>query len=234
MRVRTFQALSRRSTPIARSTGRLGRIRHDGLRATGRAALRRVRKLVYLHEEHIWYQCDLAEDRPRRELPAEVRFIRAEPAQTDIVAELGQSSEQARERLEAGNDLWLVLEDDGDPLFACYTFRRSAPVLAAPNRTLLLPPETASLEDSVTSPAARGRGIAPGAWTRVCDELQRAGFTALITKIETANAPSRRAVEKAGFREVAVMRHTRVATRRRTTVRRVGEGLGGELAARLT
>ena len=192
-----------------------------------------MRKLAYLREEHLWYQLDLDDSRPRRDLPEEVRLVRAQASDVGAVEALGQEPAQALQRLEAGNDLWLVFDGD-DPLFACYTFRQATPVMAAAHGTLNLPPGAACLEDSVAAPAARGRGIAPGAWTLIGDELARDGFAALVTKIETANIASRKAVEKVGFREVAVMEHQRVAMRRRTAVRPVGTGLGEELAARLT
>lgn len=209
------------------------RLRRDGLRATAGAVLRRVRKYVYLHEEHVWYQCDLNGERPRRELPPEARLVHAEPPQLDALEQLGQSSDEALERLEQGNDIWMVL-DGSEPLFSCCTFRRVAPVSAAPHGTLTLPEGAACLEDSVTSVAARGRGIAPGAWTLICDELQQDGFTSLVTKIETDNTASRRAVEKVGFRPVAVMKHHRVVLNSRTAVRPLGDGLGDELVARLS
>jgi RimJ/RimL family protein N-acetyltransferase len=209
------------------------RVRRDGAAATAREIVRRVRKLAYLREEHLWYQLDLDDSRPRRELPEEVRLVRAQPSDADAVAALGQEPEEARRRLEAGNDLWLVFDGD-DPLFACYTFRQATPVMAASHGTLELPPGAACLEDSVAAPAARGRGIGPGAWTLIGDELAKDGYVALVTKIETGNVPSRKAAEKVGFREVAVMEHQRVVMHRRTSVRAIGNGLGDELAARLT
>jgi RimJ/RimL family protein N-acetyltransferase len=211
----------------------LQRVRRDGFAVTGREVLRRVRKVAYLSEEHLWYQLDLDDSRPRRELPEDVRLVRAQASDAAAVEALGQEPAQALRRLEEGNDLWLVFDGE-EPLFACYTFRQTTPAMAASHGTLTLPPGAACLEDSVAAPAARGRGIAPGAWTMIGDELIKDGFTALVTKVETSNIPSRKAVEKVGFREVAVMDYQRVAMRRRTAVRPVGTGLGEELAARLT
>jgi RimJ/RimL family protein N-acetyltransferase len=209
------------------------RLRREGPATTAREVWQRLRKLAYLREEHLWYQLDLDDSRPRRELPEDVRLVHATASDVAAVGELGQDVEQARNRLAAGNDIWLVFDGD-EPLFACYTFRHATPVMAAAHGQLALPPGAACLEDSIAAPAARGRGIAPGAWTLVGDELARAGYTALVTKVETANAPSRKAVEKVGFRPVAVMQHQRVAMRRRTAVETMGNGLGEELAARLT
>jgi GNAT superfamily N-acetyltransferase len=190
-----------------------------------------MRKLAYLREEHLWYQCELGESRPRRDMPEGVRLVRAEASEVGALARLGRDPEEARECLAGGNDVWLALDGE-EPLFACFTFRHATPVAAASAGTLPLPPGTACLEDSVTSAAARGRGIAPAAWTLIGDELARSGFTTLVTKIETTNEPSRRAVEKVGYRPVAVMRYMRVGSRRRTAVRALG-GLGDELATRL-
>ncbi|MBA3262227.1 MAG: GNAT family N-acetyltransferase [Thermoleophilaceae bacterium] len=157
----------------------------------------------------------------------------ADVCQVDALASFGRDPEEARQCLAGGNDVWLAFEGD-QPLFACFTFLHAAPVMAASGGTLSLPPGAACLEDSVTSPAARGRGIAPAAWTLIGDELERRGFRAIVTKIETSNTASRRAVEKVGFRSVAVMQHKRVGPRRRTSVEAVGSGLGSELAARLS
>ncbi len=209
------------------------RLRQDGPRDTARAVALRVRKCAYLREEHLWYQCDLDDSRPRRELPEEVRLMRADVSQMDALAQVGQDPEDVIRCLDGGNDVWLAVDDDG-PLFSCFTFRHETPVAAASHGKLPLPPGTACLEDSVTSPAARGRGIAPAAWTLIGDELAEAGFTTLLAKIETHNAPSLRVAEKAGFSPVAVMEHERTGVRRKTAVRVLEGSLGHELAARLS
>lgn len=207
------------------------RLRTDGLRETSREIARRARRLAYLHEEHTWWQQDL-DDRPRFELAEGLRFVRATPAEATAVGELGQDPQLALDRLSAGNDLWMVFDGD-QPLFACYTFRQTAPVMAASDGELDLPDGAGCLEDSLASPAARGRGIAPATWTLVGDTLREEGFKALVTKIETSNKSSNRAAEKVGFRPIAVMEHERVVLRRHTAVKPVGTGLGEELAARL-
>jgi GNAT superfamily N-acetyltransferase len=197
------------------------------------AVTRRMRKLAYVREEHVWYQRDLTARTAAVELPAGLRLVRADSSQLDAVSQLGQNPQQARARLDAGNDIWLVYDGD-EPVFVSFTFRQSVPVIAASNGTLALPPGAACLEEAYTTPAVRGRGVAPAAWTAIAAELDRAGFTALVTKVETSNAASRRAVEKAGFRPVAVMQHHRTGVRRRTDVLALGGGLGDELVARLS
>jgi GNAT superfamily N-acetyltransferase len=208
------------------------RLRLEGPGATARAVARRIRKLAYVREEHVWYQCELGRDATPLELPEGLRLVRADATQVDGVVQLGQDVDEARERFESGTDLWLVL-DGHDPVFLCFTFRTTTPVIAAADGLLVLPPGTACLEDAVTLPAARGKGIASAAWVLVGQQLRRAGFTTLVAKIETDNAASKRVAENAGFRPVAVMQHQRTGARRRTAVRPLG-GIGDELAARLS
>ena len=190
-------------------------------------------KLAYLREEHVWYELDLTARGPRGELPEGLRLVRADASQVDAVARLGQNPEEALTRLEAGNDIWLVL-DGGEPLFLCFTFRHATPVIAASEGMLALPPGAACLEDSVTAPEARGRGIASAAWILIGEELRRDGFRALVAKIETSNGASERVAEKSGFQAVAVMQHQRTGARRRTAILALGGGLGDELEARLS
>jgi GNAT superfamily N-acetyltransferase len=211
----------------------ISRLRNEGLRATTREVWQRLRKLAYLREEHTWWQLDLDEQRPRYELAEGLRFVQATADDVGAVAAFGHDPEEALRRLETGNDLWLCLDGD-EPLFACYTFRQSTPVMAASGGRLALPDGAACVEDSIATPAARGRGIGPATWTLVFDKLQEDGFKAIVTKIETSNKPSNRAAEKVGFRPIAVMKHERVVMRRHTAVKPVGHGLGEELAARLT
>jgi L-amino acid N-acyltransferase YncA len=198
-----------------------------------RAIGRRLRKLAYLREEHVWFERDLDDPSPGLELPRGLQLVRAGSEQVEAVAAFGQDVEQARKRLEAGNDIWLVVEGE-EPVFLCYTFRAAAPVIAASDGTLELPAGSACLEDAVTLPEARGRGIASAAWSTIADELGSAGVSTLVAKVETNNAASRRVAENAGFRPIAVMQHARTGVRRHTAVRPLGGRLGDELAARLS
>jgi RimJ/RimL family protein N-acetyltransferase len=217
---------------MSRISHALAKTRREGIGAALARAWEVAQRPVYYREEHIWYQLDLTGERPRREFVEGVRLVRAGASDAHRVEDVGQFEDEARRRLAAGNDLWLVLDDQDRSLFACWTFRSETPVLAAPGGRLSLPPGTACLEDSVTSPLARGKGIAPAAWTAIADTLVEEGFESMITKVTTDNAPSRKAVEKAGFREIAVMRTTSVATRRRVALARSG-GVADALAQSL-
>ena len=200
----------------------LRKARHEGLGAALRRAWELVKRPFYRKEEHVWYQLDVNGARPRREFVEGVELVRASADEAHRVEELGQVESEARERLAAGNDLWLAIDDQDRALFACWTFRSETPVVAAPGGQLPLPAGTACLEDSVTSPLARGKGIAPASWTAIADRLSEEGFEAMITKVTTDNAASRKAVQKSGFREIAVMRLTRIGPRQQVALASMG------------
>jgi RimJ/RimL family protein N-acetyltransferase len=106
--------------------------------------------------------------------------------------------------MDEGAALWIVTE--GDRLaFACWIFRDRTPVWAARGGALELPGDIGCLGDSHASPDFRGRGVAPAAWSGIADHYQGVGLRALMTKVAEDNQPSRRAVEKAGFRAAARM-----------------------------
>jgi RimJ/RimL family protein N-acetyltransferase len=163
----------------------------------------RLVRLAFLDQHHVWYVLDLAE---RRELPMPDGYVlRRVDRQDDLDRWLIDILDEiAAERLAAGNQLWAV-ERDGEPAFNCFIFFGRTPVRAASGRSLLLPPGTACLEDSVTAADHRGHGIAGAAWCAIAGELLDAGFEVLVTKVEVDNHPSRKAVEKAGFLPAAVM-----------------------------
>ncbi len=181
-----------------------------GLAGALRAAWHRLLGLVYLWEHHVWYAMDLAGDRPRRDLGPGLATRRGSDSDVALLAQLPTVGEaEARERLAEGNALWLVVEE-GTPLFACWIFFAQTPVIAAHGGQMRLAQGTVCLEDSVTAEAARGRGVAPGAWSAIADGLAGEGFQQLITKVDVQNIPSRKAVEKVGFRPAGVMHFLRL------------------------
>ena len=189
-----------------------------GVVATGREVLAAVGARLYLDEVHVWSSLDLRTAGDGPSLPDGVRLLRATADDIGAYVELGAASATStRARLDAGASLWLVTEGPV-AAFACWTFAHATPVAAARGGSLRLPDHCVCLEDSVTAPAFRGRGIAPGAWDAIAAQLRGEGFTLMITKVALDNAPSRRAVAKAGFVEFAVMHHRRLARRRRVEV----------------
>lgn len=172
-----------------------------------------------------WYRLDVRSDeRPRRELDDTFVLRPGTPADVDLVAQLPRDAsvaaltdEDVRSRIARGAELWLVTEGDRTA-FACWIYRGWGPVPGANNDGADLPADTAMLEDSIASPDFRGRSVAPGAWTGIADQLKSEGLSYMVTKVGVDNAASRRAVEKAGFREVGEMRSEASPLRRRVRV----------------
>jgi RimJ/RimL family protein N-acetyltransferase len=172
---------------------------------------RSISRTLYLQERHIWYTLDLTAARAASALPDGFTLHRASDADVSLLEQLPTiGSLEAGQRRRDGADLWLV-QAGAQPAFACWIFRERAPVLAARGGWLTLPKGTACLEDSVTAPQSRGRGLAGAAWSAVADDLAHGGLTTLITKVAEDNTASRRAVEKVGFVPAALMSLTRLA-----------------------
>lgn len=178
-------------------------------------------RIPYLRERHVWYRLDLPFTAAPPPLPQGMYLQQAGHDELGLLQPLQTVGRfEAECRLSAGADLWMIR--DGTSAATCFwIFWDRSPVLAASHGWMLLPEGTVCLEDSVTAPAYRGRGLAPAGWARVAAQLSEQGVSSIITKIEEQNTPSRRAVEKIGFREVAVMdlervwmmRHVEVAPR---------------------
>lgn len=203
--------------------GRLRRAwRRHGARGFGRRALSLLAGALYLREEHLWYRLDL--DRPAEEVAARVsglRLVRLAEEDPELLERALLDPREVRRRRAAGAELWIVL-DGPEPVFTTWVFRGATPVLAARGGWLALPPGLACHEDAVTRPALRGCGIASAAWAAIAAQGAREGLRHVVSKSETANASSRGAHERAGFREFARMRLLRVGPYRRVTVESTG------------
>jgi hypothetical protein len=200
-------------------------LRREGARGIVSVIRQRVRGTVSLDEIHVWYELALAGDRPQLALPPELRLIRGRVSDTPLLDELPSHwiGYTARQEIEAGNDLWLVL-DGQRPVFTCWMLRGSVRELAATSGQLELPPETVFVEGSATSPSYRGRGfIAPAVYSQIADKYQEAGIESIIARVAKDNVTSRLVVARAGFCEVATARVRRRGLRQRTVVQ-VGTG----------
>lgn len=162
----------------------------------------------------VWYVLDLGSaERPQVEL-GEGLVLRL--GTTDDLGLLEQlpadpsvrtmSAGWVGEQLARGADLWLVHEGDR-AAFRCWIFRDWFPMGGARGGGVDVPAEAIVLEDSLSSPAFRGRGVAPAAWSGLADHYRDQGLRRMYTKVNVDNGPSRRAVEKAGFRGVGRMQH---------------------------
>lgn len=170
---------------------------------------------LYRREVHVWYELDIGGEGPQPRPPKGVRLLQAGESDLPLLEQLPSiSSGEAERRYEAGASLWLAL-DGRCPAFACWIFFDEMPLYASRQGSLRLPAHTVGLEDSVTSPAHRGQGIAPWAWSQIATSLAETGVTTIVTKVSIDNVASRRAVEKSGFHEAARMRLVEVGPWRR-------------------
>jgi RimJ/RimL family protein N-acetyltransferase len=207
------------ATSVLGQAGRFRRaVRRYGARGTAQLLIAHVTALVYARKTHVWYALRLDEELPLRELPEPLRLVEAEEQRLHLLDSLWAiDHDAARQRLRSGGTLWFVL--DGDvAAFSCWTFVGRTPVVAARGGWLELPADTAALEETMTSPAYRGRSIAPAAWTAIAETLRQRGLRRLVTAVDEENLPSRTAVGKIGFAEIGRMRSTRRGLRFRVRV----------------
>jgi RimJ/RimL family protein N-acetyltransferase len=206
-------------------------VRRHGARGAVARALRRLVRRLRVHERHFWYELDLHSSRPRRELPEGFALNPAEESDLVQIAALPEATTipVMRRWRAQGHELWTV-GSGGRVAFVCWIFRGRAPVAAAKGHWIDLPGTIACVEDSITAPAFRGRGIAPGAWCALADRLESEGVQALVTKVEDWNQPSLAAVAKAGFHATAEMTLDREWGRSRVAVSPAGGGTGPLLA----
>lgn len=184
---------------------------------------RHLFRLLYQHERHVWYAAATSAIRAERPLSSELDLQPAGPEHLDVLSQMNLCGRRAAARfLEAGADLWIVWEGER-AAFCCWIFRGRMPVIAARGGWKGLPPDTVCLEASVTGENYRGRGIAPAAWSLIAQSLKEEGVRTIMTKVEVDNVPSRRAVLKAGFREVALMDYLQVGGVPRVRVTAWGE-----------
>lgn len=188
------------------------------IRRLASSAGRSLSCALYVRERHVWYMLDLTAPLSQIACPPGFDIAMAAAGDVPLLEQLPTiGAYVARQRLASGAELWL-LREDAHAASGCWIFRDRTPVFAARTGWLTLPPHTVCLEDTVTSPAYRGRGLAGALWSKIARGLQRQHVAAIITKVAEDNTASRRAVEKAGFEAVAMMTLTRRALWSRVTL----------------
>jgi ribosomal protein S18 acetylase RimI-like enzyme len=212
-----------------------GVLHRRGLRGSARRFAELAATRVYLREEHIWFRLEAdPTGRPHPLLAPGLALTEGDAvAALRLEPLIAFTHEEIERRLSDGGRVWLVRSRD-ELAFSCWTFARSTPTIAATGGWLELPEGVVCLEDSITAPAYRGRSIAPAAWAALADRLGSEAST-IVTKVETHNEPSIRAVEKAGFRQIARMEYRRIGGAERVRVAPLvaGDSVAAELARRL-
>ncbi|MDQ4049034.1 MAG: GNAT family N-acetyltransferase [Actinomycetota bacterium] len=200
-------------------------VRRRGLLGTARRAAARLAPGTSWSDEYLWYALEMRDpNRPRRALPDELTLRRGSAADIPLLEQLPSdreitsvSAEMVRRRLAEGATLWLVVEN-GRTAFSCWNFVGHAPLSGARGNRMVLPPEVVVLEDSISSPHYRGRGVAAAAWSSIADAQAASGQATMVTKVHAENAAVRRALGKVGFCEVAQMHRSGPIWQMRTRV----------------
>jgi L-amino acid N-acyltransferase YncA len=195
-------------------------VRRHGVGGYAARVGERLAGAVHAQTEHVWYVLDLHAEREVRPLEEGLRLATGRDELLPWIERLPTiATATAKRWLAEGARPWLVLDGD-EPAFACWIFGDRFELAAG---TFRLPAQTALLEASVTSAACRGRGIAPAAWDEIGRRLAAEGIDTLLTLVPVENAPSRRAVAKAGFVETARVHRRSVGRWQRVTVTGSGD-----------
>jgi RimJ/RimL family protein N-acetyltransferase len=210
-------------------------LRREGPLTVARKALRvlleRVKRVVRIDDEYVWYALDpTSPELPDLPIPEGTSLRRVKPGELDwLEPALGVEREVAQHYVDRG-ELPFVVEEDGQALFSCWVFLDEMPTFG----WTPLPADVACLEHSHVAPPARGRRLGPSGALAAMRSVGEAGqATTIITKIGAWNEVSLRAFLKSGFHEVARVRATRTLGHWRVRVTAVAEGLPSEVTARL-
>lgn len=178
---------------------------------------------LYRHERHVWYSATTSDVKAIRPLPKGLNLLRAGREHLDLLSQSNLYGWSAAETfLAEGGDLWIVREGER-PVFCCWIFRERIPTVAVRGGWKGLPSNTVCLEEAVTDPGYRGRGIAPAAWSLIAQTLNEEGVRKIVTKVEEANKSMRRALLKTGLHQVAMVDYLKMGGLSRVRVVPVGE-----------
>jgi GNAT superfamily N-acetyltransferase len=225
----------KRSAPLAAAPGIAGQLREGlgrrGARGLAREGLELVRRAVWRRENHNWYEIQLARMPAMPPLPDDMRLVVATDADLAAVEQLGGNVASARRRAARGHQQMLLFDGDR-PVFGCWVFHGAMPDPAAHRGTLVLPDDTVCIEDSVTNPDSRRRGVSTIAGGAVITHLRSEGIRTMLTRVAVSNVPAHKAVLKTGFREVARVTMQRIGPRKHVDVEILNDSSTGQALAR--
>jgi RimJ/RimL family protein N-acetyltransferase len=136
-------------------------------------------------------------------------FRRADPGDGELYArKIGtDSSATFRRRLSPTTHCFLV--EHGDDLLHASWVTTGAAWTREIRAYILPPPGDAYVYESFTAPEARGRGVYPFALAGICSWAVDEGVGRVWVAVESGNAPSLKAITKAGFERSYEMRYGR-------------------------
>ncbi len=201
--VRGAAELTRRTTSA---------LRRHGLGGFGRRVLRRLGPVPRWAAVWIWYELDLTAVRPAPGAGSrDLELRRAGADDLGVLDRLPPDSwvsymtrDIGARWIRDGGTLWLA-SIGGSPAMVCWTFTGQAPLHGARRGRVVLPADVVFVEDVLTWPAFRGRGVASSVLASIAADHALSGARTLVTRVQVPNVVSRRLFERLGFREVARM-----------------------------
>lgn len=177
------------------------RIKARGPREVGGLALQRVKEAVSSDDSLIFLVRDTGGEIPDVPKWEGLRFKKADPSDAEAYErDIGTDSAATfRGRLTEGTRCYLALEND-KVLHATWVTTTSSWVREIA-RYFVPPTGEAYIYESFTRADARGRGVYPFALHHIADDLASEGVGRVWVAVEEDNAPSRKAIGKAGFEE---------------------------------
>jgi GNAT superfamily N-acetyltransferase len=199
----------RRPSPLDRARRTLARVAARGPGEIAGVARARVREWVRSDDELIMLVRAAAAATPELRHDPGLVVRRATGADAVEYARVigTDSAATFRRRLTETTGCFLV-HGDGDLLHASWVTTGAAWTREI-DAYLVPPAGDAYVYESFTRPEARGRGVYPFALAAICDWAREAGIGKVWVGVEAGNAPSLKAIRKAGFEECYALRYGR-------------------------
>ena len=158
-----------------------------------RSGVRSDDELLFLTRAAVW------DGEIARKTSEPLRFARATASDADDYERFvgTDSARTFTTRLSDQTDCWLI-RGRGMVLHASWTTSGAAWTREI-QRLFVAPPGAAYIYESFTRPEARGLGLYPLALVSIGEALATEGIEQLLVGVEADNAPSLRAITKAGF-----------------------------------
>ncbi|HYO61520.1 MAG TPA: GNAT family N-acetyltransferase [Actinomycetota bacterium] len=199
----------RRPAPIDRARRTVARLRSRGPAEIAGVARGRVREWVRSDDELIMLVRAAAAPTPEVRHDPGLVFREAVPGDADLYARVigTDSATTFRRRLTPTTSCFLV--EGGDELLHASWVTTGAAWTREIDAYVVPPAADAYVYESFTRPEARGRGVYPFALAGICAWARDAGLGQVWVAVEDGNAPSLKAIRKAGFEVSYTMRYGR-------------------------
>jgi ribosomal protein S18 acetylase RimI-like enzyme len=183
-----------------------------------------VTRTVYARQDHVWCWYGLRMGQLQSPLPDGFTVRRVELDGLGVVEHFGVTRlEEARRSYDDGGCFWVAC-NGGSPASGFWVFEDKLPVFAARSGWLALPHHAIAVENALTAPGYRRRGVAIAMLATVARHYGELGYTDVLVKTEVDNVPVRNGMRKAGFSEIATMHLLKIGPWRLVRINPTGDG----------